>query len=205
MKWNAYIFTNACYQCKWEKEAYYQSLLLWSTHLCTVTGNKHLFVSRKQDILSSAYNKKQTCLAPYSSINRLQFPAMCTHSTGHPKAPLWTRRLYSFSCSFILVNVVKLAKLCWPTVNGQLLRGKLEHVCAIEQVPVSGSAVSTVRACSGGSSSLIGPLKKWVEERCPCPGRRVGPDDPWKVSSNPTHSIQFHEPHTGKQRWHQRQ
>lgn len=58
MKWNAYIFTNACYQCKWEKEAYYQSRLLRSTHLCTLTGNKHLFVSRTQDILSSAYNKK---------------------------------------------------------------------------------------------------------------------------------------------------
>lgn len=62
MKWNAYIFTNACYQCKWEKEAYYQSPLLWSPHLCTLTGNKHLFVSRTQDLWSSSYNKKwQSC------------------------------------------------------------------------------------------------------------------------------------------------
>lgn len=51
-----------CYQCKWEKEAYYQSPLLRSTHLYTVTGNKHLLVSRKQDILSPAYRRKQMCL-----------------------------------------------------------------------------------------------------------------------------------------------
>lgn len=63
MKWNAYIFTNACYQCKWEKEAYYQSRLLWSPHLCTLTGNKHLFLSRTQNILSPAHNKKwRSCL-----------------------------------------------------------------------------------------------------------------------------------------------
>lgn len=59
-----------------------------------------------------------------------------------------------------LANVLKLAKLCWPVVNGHLLQGKLEHVCASEQVPVSGSAVTHVRA----NGSFIGPLKKWVEE-----------------------------------------
>lgn len=61
-------------------------------------------------------------------------------------------------------------------VNGQLFRGKLEHVCAIEQEPISGSVVAAVRACSGGSSSFIGPLEKRMEEGCPCPGWGVGPD-----------------------------
>lgn len=58
MKWNAYIFTNACYQCKWEEEAYYQSRPLRSPHLCTLTGNKHLFVSGPQDRWGSSCNEK---------------------------------------------------------------------------------------------------------------------------------------------------
>ena len=170
MKWNAYIFTNVCYQCKWEKEAYYQSLLLWSTHLCTVTGNKHLFVSRKQDILSSAYSKKQTRLPTYSSTNRLQFPAWADIQQDILKHISEPDGAVPLHAHLYLVDVLKLAKLCWPTVNGQLLQGKSECVCAVEQAPVSGSAVAAVRACSS-SSSFIGPLEKWVEEWCPCMGQ----------------------------------
>lgn len=67
-----------------------------------------------------------------------------------------------FHAHLCLANVLKLAKLCWPMVNGQLFRGKLERVCAIEQKPISGSVVAAVRACGGGGSSFIGPLKKWI-------------------------------------------
>lgn len=66
----------------------------------------------------------------------------------------------SLHAHLYLANVLKLSKLCWPVVKGQLLQGKLECVCASEQVPVSGSAVTPVRASSG----FIGPLKKWMEE-----------------------------------------
>lgn len=91
MKWNAYIFTNACYQCKWEKEAYYQSWLLWSPHLCTLTGNKHLLISRTQDILSSACNKKwRSC--PTFCINGWYFPYVFRH---HAMVPFWRKLLLS--------------------------------------------------------------------------------------------------------------
>lgn len=65
MKWNAYIFTNACYQCKLEKEAYYQSRLPRNPHLYTLTGNKPLFVSRTQDLWSPACNKQWQSCSPF--------------------------------------------------------------------------------------------------------------------------------------------
>lgn len=111
----------------------------------------------------------------------------------HPKGcPLWTKRCYSSSWSFISCRCFEASKTLLTVVNGSLLQGKLEHVWASEQVPVSGSAVAHVRA----SSSFIGLLKKWVEEWYPCLGWGLGPDSLWKVPS--THPI----PETSKQRWH---
>lgn len=57
MKWNAYIFTNAGYQCKWGKGAYHQSPVAMSPHLCTLIGNKHLFISRKENAFGSPSRK----------------------------------------------------------------------------------------------------------------------------------------------------
>lgn len=113
MKWNAYIFTNACYQCKWEKEAYYQSWLLWSPHLCTLTGNKHVSISRTQDILSTAYNKKWWSCPTFVLMDGSSHTHLDTMQWGHFEASCFhqDRKWSLFLRSFVILEVNKLSWL----------------------------------------------------------------------------------------------
>lgn len=154
-----------CYQCKWEKEAYYQSPLLRSTHLCTVTGNKHLLVSRKQDILNPAYRRKQTCLP-------LQYWQVATYAFKRTScSPVLSHK------SLFLFVLPDTRQTFWRQQNfaGQGATGSFSEENWSVFVPlsksVSGSAVATVRAHSGGSSSFIGGFKKRGKSDVPAWGR----------------------------------
>lgn len=108
----------------------------------------------------------------------------CTHSTGCPRAPFWTRRCYSSSCSFISCKCLEASKTLLPS---SLWASYPRNVGAC--LSWRASASFWISCCSCQSQQpLYRPLKKLMEEWCPCLGWGLGAESLWKVPSNPSHS-----------------
>lgn len=60
-----------------------------------------------------------------------------------------------FCAHLYLATVLKVTKLSGQQLMDQLLGGKLEHICTIEQVPISGSVATIVRVLLSAAAAAL--------------------------------------------------